>query len=61
MSGPRLIEVIRQKRPDVPIVLMADTPEDLHALVGQGAPVYTIMKPITRDELAHALRRVLGR
>jgi len=61
MNGPRLMEVIRHKRPDTPIVHMAEAPEDLAGMLGPGGPVCSIVKPFTRDELERALEQVLAR
>jgi hypothetical protein len=53
--------VIRHKRPDTPIVHMAEAPEDLAGMPGPGGPVCSIVKPFTRDELERALEQVLAR
>ena len=60
MSGIQLAKALLKVRPDIPIVLCTGHRETVSPEIAKEAGIrHFLMKPLTRQELAEAVRRAL--
>ena len=61
MMGDEVAERIRSIRPDIPVVVMTGTPDNLPPGKAKAAGVYKVLgKPLTKAELREELRAALS-
>ncbi|MHB1330341.1 MAG: ATP-binding protein, partial [Gemmatimonadales bacterium] len=62
MNGVRLVELIREQRPDIGVVLISGyAREEIDRKGRPAAPLTFLQKPFTSNDLTRAVRRVLDR
>jgi CheY-like chemotaxis protein/anti-sigma regulatory factor (Ser/Thr protein kinase) len=62
MTGALLAQKLREIRPDIPVVLCTGFSETISAEEAESIGIQAfVMKPLSKDEAAETIRRVLGR
>ena len=60
MIGPEVLKVIKQRKPDLPVIMLTskNEPEDIKMVLGFGAAEY-VLKPFTSEILNEKIQSVL--